>query len=205
MTSSIATILKDLIEPLDFVDKIAGLTHTAEVRQQIDENTTQVDRFPISCDVVDTVTCDTASRYKDLVPNDAYKSILYFEDGGTSNVGTRGKDTIYRSRLRLVGWLNGKKLGSTSCSTSGEAIKEILKTLPRNRFNSGDITRLQVRVNTIAPKTKAIFSRYTYNDQAQFLIYPFDYFAIDIDVTFHVNPSCLGSLVVGVEDPCNYL
>jgi len=203
MNRDIAIILKNLVEPLGFSDKIAGLVQTIHLVERISDDKSKKLSFPVSCDIQDLQDCVNNGRYKDLVPNDAYKSIVYFEDFGLIKTGTRGKNDIYNSRLRLVCWMNGQRLGKTDCSTASEAIKSILNVIPRNNANYGEYQRLRISMRQQVVKSKAIFSKYTYNDHMQYLIYPFDYFALDFDVSFHLNRDCLGDFQAGEYDKCN--
>jgi hypothetical protein len=207
MNQAIANIIKESIEDLDFVDKIAGLVSTQYMNI---EGVTK--SYPVACCVLDT--CKTGD-YNDLAPDSKYKSVIYFEDGGVSFVRAQGNFKYYQSRLRLVGWLNvkailGDECDASQCTYSSHAIMDIIRLLPEFPQNIAPFTRVYMEVTSQAIRDKAIFSKYTYNElQTQYLMSPYDYFALDITTTFgiclpgnQVYNSC-DDIVVSVTDCVN--
>ena len=51
-------------------------------------------------------------------------------------------------------------------------------------------------------KNTQIFSAYTFREEAQYLMFPFDYFALNISVTFEIDTECINDFVMGVPDDC---
>lgn len=191
MTSDIAAILRTYIETLPFKDKVGGLVKAITFMQEGEEGLRGIKKvMPVDCGVTHR-EC-TAGKYTDLMPNNKYKSVMYFEDGGT-NIITRDPGTFsFETKLTLVVWLNLKKLGKTGCSVSALAIGSILKAFPTKYVNSSPYTRIQISVDSQEPKTSAIFSKYTYDEEKlQYLMYPFDYFALNISVKFTIPESCI--------------
>ena len=184
MNQAIANIIKESIEDLDFVDKIAGLVSTQYMNI---EGVTK--SYPVACCVPDT--CKTGD-YNDLAPDSKYKSVIYFEDGGVSFVRAQGNFKYYQSRLRLVGWLNvkailGDECDASQCTYSSHAIMDIIRLLPEFPQNIAPFTQVYMEVTSQAVRDKAIFSKYTYNElQTQYLMSPYDYFALDIETTFSI-------------------
>lgn len=191
MNRDIANILKTYIEPLPFADKVGGLVKTVVFAQEGPDNTVVKKRMPIDCGT-SAKDC-VAGKYVDYMPNSKYKSVHYFEDGGATPIGRDSKGFTYQSNIKLVGWLNLKKLGKTGCGASALAISHILKAMPTNYRNSSPYTRILIKAESIDAKSDAIFtSKYTYDEEKlQFLMYPYDYYAINFRVQYTVPEACL--------------
>jgi len=113
--------------------------------------------------------------------------------------------TVQTTQVGLVCWLSQKRLGTNQCSITPLIVANIIKALGTNkRFNDGLYIKARIQVAGEVAKTPAIFGRYTFDEkQTQFLMYPFDYFALDIVVDFRVNADCIDDFVVGILDECN--
>lgn len=191
MNQGIANILKGYIDDLSFVDKIAGLVST-QYMTITDENGTKVTKsYPVAC-CTTADDCKTGA-YNDLTPNSAYKTVIYFEDGGVSLLESTGRFKKLRSRLRLVCWINVAKLNSDTCyidspcTASTNIIIEILRNIPE--FPVNHIPFMQVKFDVVnqVVRSNSVFSQYTYNEkQTQYLMSPYDYFALDIETTFAI-------------------
>ena len=190
MNQAIANIIKTQIEDLDFIDKIAGLVATQYVNIT-DENGNKVQkRYPVAC----CVTADDCKQgaYNDLAPDSKYKSVLYFEDRGVSFEKYESNWKYYQSNLRLVGWLNIKKIlgencDSSLCTYAAHAIADIIRHLPTHPQNIAPFDFVYSEVMSQAVRSNSIFSPYTYNElQVQYLMAPYDYFALDIQTSFAI-------------------
>ena len=193
MNSEIANILKDKIDGLPFVDRIAGLVTTLTLSEETEAGKKRK-TFPVACNV-SQADC-MAGRYQDLVPDTAKKSVLYFEEvEGAQMTGMEGNKMNFRSTLILVGWLNLKKMGLTDCGWSSTAVLQIIRELsaymqPSNHGNK--FIHFKVTGISQAKKTSAVFSKYTYDEAVtQYLIYPYDYFAVNIAFEFSINKNCI--------------
>lgn len=189
MNNKIANIIVDYIKELDWIDKLAGMTQVARVSQQSGDTKVEK-RYPISCAMTFDESCKKGC-YDELAPNSEYRSLIYFEDGSFAFTGKAGKKKYYQSTLRLVCWLNYKKLGG-GCGQTGNYIIDIIKSLPAFPVQVDDILGLNIEVMSQVPRSNAIFSQYTYNElQTQYLMLPYDYFALEIRTTFYVIPECV--------------
>lgn len=202
MTTDLAQILREQIEDLPFVERIAGLVRTQIMTEETDLGKKRKS-FPVACDV-SAEDCVKKGKYQDLVPNDKVKSVIYFEENGGSQFleFVRG-DYKYRSSLRLVGWLNLKKLGVTGCSYSANAVMQILSALPMKPFNAlSKYTRVEITGVSEMEKSNAIFAKYTYDEGvSQYLMYPFDFFALNITLEYIVPRACISEMIL--NDPLN--
>lgn len=193
--------------------RIAGIVQAVE---KVDPKTKQKFVFPVSCDV-DGTACWEQGRYFELLPNDLYRAVIYFEQ--LTDVRFEGyKDEkrrimIYRTNIRLVGWLNLKKLGSTDCTLTARVVLGIIKALTVNQGefsrNSGRFvvtdeayTNAVVEVEPVAQvrQDKSLFSRYTLKETN--LLYPWDYFAIELACVLYVGRECFDAVEAGTEIVC---
>jgi hypothetical protein len=142
------------------------------------------------------MTADACMKggYQDLCPNSKKKSVLYFEDRGLTFDHQEGNHLFYVSSLCLVCWLNlqliqdvGCKKDVTGCGTSGDYVLEVIKKFDYKPFNSGGLYGIMIHPPTQAERSVDIFSKYTYSEVAiQYLMAPFDYFALDFSVNFMI-------------------
>lgn len=193
MNQTVANILKGYLEDCesDFVDKIAGLVQTV-YENAIDKDGNKVQKaYPVSC----TFTADDCKNgnYNDLTPDSKYKTVIYFEDGGVTFNNRQGKFICYTSNLKLVCWINVKKYASgvcdigDPCTASAEIIKKILCCLPSQPVYATPFSRFMPTVVSEDIRSNSIFSKYTYNElQTQYLLYPYDFFALNIRTDFCV-------------------
>ena len=187
MNNKLANIIKGKISDLTWIDKIAGLVQTVNIK--IDKVSKS---YPISCDV-DYEVC-IKGAYQDLAPNSKKDSIVYFEDKGVSFVQRIGNRIKFRSSLRLVCWLNLKNIYGATCdaevehgNVSGDYVIEVIKALPSVPFSEGDFIGITITDISQAERSVDIFSKYTYNEQAtQYLLFPFDFFALDLQIEFTI-------------------
>jgi hypothetical protein len=191
MNQAIANIIKGYIDELTFVDKIAGLVSIQYMTMTDEGGAKTTKSYPVAC----CVTADDCKQgaYNDLTPNSAYKTVLYFEDGGVSVLETTGRFKKMRSRLRLVCWINVAKLYGDACATdspctaSTNIIIEIIRALPEFPVNYAPFMQVKFDVLNQLVRSNSIFSQYTYNEkQSQYLMSPYDYFSLDIETTFSI-------------------
>lgn len=185
MNNKIANIIVSYIKELDWIDKITGLTQVARVKQGDTEK-----RFPISCDMTFEDACKKGC-YDDLMPSSKRSSVIFFEDGAFSYVGQGGKKLQYESRLRMICWLNYKKLPG-GCGSTGDYILSIIKALPSQPVNKGGMISLSIIIAAQSPRSSDIFGKYTFDEKrSQFLMLPYDFFSLDIRTNFYVIPECV--------------
>lgn len=191
MNQAIADIIKTNIEDLSFVDKIAGLVSPVIVTVRDKENNEIEKIIPVAC----CVTADDCKdgSYNELMPDSKYKSVIYFEDKGVTFNRHEGRFKYYTSNVRLVCWLNvglilGDDCGSgNTCTYAATAIAGIIRALPTVPADVSPFVRVFSEVMSQEIRSKAIFSAYTYDEKhSQYLMYPYDYFALDIQTTYGI-------------------
>jgi hypothetical protein len=184
MNNKVAKILKVYLQNLAWSDKIAGLVQTANIRIQGPNDTIINKSYPISCDI----TADQCKKgaYQDLAPDSKKMSVMYFEDRGVSFIERIGNRLKFQSSLRLIGWLN-LCLISDSCGVSGDYVIDVIKALPSIPFTVPGFVSIFIDGISQVQRDVSIFGKYTYNEHAtQYLMYPFDYFALDLLIEFTV-------------------
>lgn len=203
MNAAIAELLKARLDDLLFLqdptisNKVGGLVRPIPRNM---EGKTKI--FPVACNVEDPLACDD-STIRELVPDGRYAVIIYFEDKGIPKKETsRTRGTSYRSIMRMVVWMDTSKLGPT-CTTGDIIQREINEAIEGGgrRYDLSPFMHVRHRVIGNAPKDPAIFSKYTYAEaERQFLNWPFDYFAIDIETEFRIFPGCEDQLIPSGAD-----
>ncbi len=207
------------IQALNYVEVYGGVvrTHRQKEFEDSDLNVSVYKKFPISCGAVgDVPTGQRVQRFRDLIPNDVYKSMLYWEikkgmqdTGGfapTTRTGTNEQVRVLKGSARLVGWLNLKKLGVTACNSAADAIFPLLPILNQTiKYPIIPIENAQVRFRLIgeAVRDVAIFSKYTYDPSQYTFFYPYDYFALDVSIELIQPLGCVPDFPISTEIECN--
>ncbi len=190
MNAKIANLLVDYISTLAWTDKIAGLVQTVKVSQQ-DGNRKIEKRYPVSCSINVSDPCINGC-YEDLIPDSKYASLIYFEDGGLSLQKTYRNRHYYQSNLRLVCWINYLNQRGGGCAATGNYMIDIINSLPSYPVNIDGFYGVFPQISSQVIRSSAIFDKYTYNEkQTQYLMLPYDYFALELRTTFFVINNCL--------------
>lgn len=201
MISQVGDIIIDRIEDLPFMDKYAGVVRIARYKDPTAEGTAKTKIFPVSCKITEE-QCDDG-RYMDLCPDSKKKSVLYLEDTSLRPTKKNGHIWEFTATYDLICWLNMPKLGFSDCSYSGIAIAGILKKIATRPFNSGIYQLVNIQFAGQKPKSINPFAKYTYDETiTQFLLYPYDYFALMLQVDFRVDMRCINIQDLGPALNC---
>ena len=196
MIHAITNTIKVKLDTLAWTERTAGLVVPA-TKYSAEGNAEFV--FPITSDM-NAVDCVQQGKYWDVVPNSAYKGALYVEQlSAVRFAGFEKKYTWmnFTVDLRVVGWVNLAKLGYTDPAKSGLFSMSVIAKLLEDRgvmdVDDPDYAGAKIYVEIIgeAEKNNSIFSRYTYQRFSHFLIYPFDYFAVDLRCRLLVSSACV--------------
>lgn len=195
MNARIAALLKDRISQFTYVDKLAGLVRAISYERNGERIT-----VPVCDDVDDQLACsDTAMR--DMVPDAAYQAIVYFEDRGLQSIQSRTRGLSYRSSLRLVCWINTAKFGSDS-EAGSKVMQQFIGAIDDGPYASSPFLGIRHRVEGVPQRGPGLFSPYTYPESArQYLLYPYDAFALDITTELRIIPGCEDEVTLG-NDEC---
>ena len=206
----IDTILSPQITALDFADKYAGIVRTINIAVDNQSETGIVKRYPVACNVVNG-DCANVGLYNELVPDDTKKSVIYWElIQPMTNAGFTKTNDFYNKRFkgvaRLVVWLNLAKLGLDECNGAIYTIPILEKILTtRGKIQSGIY---QNSLLWIEPKglvkqdINTIFGGYDYPKIKNYYLYPFDFYAIDVNFTLEQCLSKGGIFPTGAALDC---
>lgn len=214
----ILSYFADEIKALNFVEVYGGVARLHREKVVIDPklNLEQFKFMPISCAIDgDVAPGKRVQRFRELSPNDKYKSILYWEvsqpftDQGGFRSDRRSaaneKQRVMKGRARLIGWLNLQKLGVTACNSAADAIFALLPVLHRRlQYPTIPIENAEVEIKVISEVARefSIFSKYSYSPMQYTFFYPFDYFAIDVEVSAILPLGCIPDFPIANPIDC---
>lgn len=203
-------IIVGFLEPLvvggsgsnPFIDKLTGVVKPI-TKIDLDKDNKPIRKtFPVSCNV-NAEDCLSNGRYKDLTPDSKIGCMVYLEDVSSKFAGRDGRKYNWINQYRLVSWINQKKLGVDSCNVTSNIITTIIELLPEFPFNSGVFQRGEIDVIAQDPKSFNPFSKYSYDeDRTQYLMYPYDYFSLQIEFRYQLDKSCFTPFQKQTEIPC---
>lgn len=189
MNGRIASLLQDRISGFSYVDKIAGLVR-ALTKQREGKDIT----IPVGVGVIDDLQCDESTQ-RDMIPDNAYRCMVYFEDRGLRKIVQRTRGVSFESRLRLVCWINVEKLNG-DVAAADKIMQQFIGSLTSNLYNDGPFIGVRHQVEAIPERGKTLFSAYTYPEGVrQYLMLPYDAFAIDIVTALRIRPGCEDEVV----------
>jgi hypothetical protein len=209
MNKAVAAAIKSRLTTTPWLGLLAGLVSAQETVDVVTDentgNTRQVTyRYPVTADwhVLEGPVCDEVGLL-DVSPNTGYKSILYFEDQGVSVPARQGSWLNFTSQLRLVCWLNTSQFNASATDVPAVAMADIVGRITGNPFNHGSLSRIRVSLRGIPQAGRALFSPYTFNEAvSQYLMPPYDAFAIDLNVDFSISVNCTLDTSTQPTGPC---
>jgi hypothetical protein len=188
-------MLKDIIDYINneittgmlWSDKIGGIVQPMKLTQKQGDKTI-IKIIPAYYNDAQGV-CDK-STFKQFIPDSTFKSIIYWElNNDVQIVEETSRMNKYTASLRLVVWLNLKKIDSTIINTDALA-DEILNLIPKSINQTMPLIFANIKAASYLTGEK-IFSKYTYNEaEQQYLTLPYSAFAFDFNIIFRTN-SCL--------------
>lgn len=189
MNVLVAKIIKDLLSPLPYFDLAAGLVQVI-TKSESSENKSVTKRFPMEVDVSEEANSNA------LYPREDINGMFFLEDGGAKSEGQND----WTSDLTLVCWFCPKKIASNPEAVAANALADISDTF-KTFQNSSPVSRLKINIVSMPQRDAAIFSKYTFDEgQTQFLMPPFDFFALKLKCSYRLNPNCLTPL--NPPSPC---
>ena len=200
MNKELSIVLRDRISDLLYVEKVSGLVQVFNKLISVDEGGNIVKKIPVTSSAT-FENCNTEQKLVEMIPDSSIKGMVYFEDQGINQPAKVPNGMSYKSSLRLVCWLNTNLISSQSdMLLSARVMNDIIKRLVVNPFNSIPFTRVTVLVQNIV-QDNSIFSKYSYSEQeTQYLMAPFEYFAIDFLISYTVPFACPSPVMIS-ESP----
>lgn len=196
MNKEIAHILKERLisSNYKFADVIAGMVQTVQYDTNDGDGRKVIQKMPYSTDVVLAPDCHIGLE-RALVPDSSKRGIAYFEDLGINFVERKSNGhQFFKSRLMLIVWMNKSRLvGDKYVDISTFAITQAIQSMKIDTIeNVGNFSRFQVKANRIPLQDNNIFSRYSYDERInQYLMPPFDFFGLELEINFSVHPNCV--------------
>ena len=195
MNASLAELLKLRLQSFSYVEKLAGLVRPTTYERHGSKIT-----IPIASNVEDVLQCG-GSTLQEMVPDERYRAIVYFEDMGSVPVKSRTRGVSWSSKVRLVCWLNTAKLGGNTLA-GDSVVQQFVHAIRSNLYNSGPFIGVRHKIVGMPMKGPGLFSQYTYPDSArQYLMPPFDAFGLDIETEFRIKAGCEPE-VSGTDGSC---
>lgn len=203
----IDTFLSPSIAALDWVGRYGGVVKTLYKEVQEKGGKTTIKKFPIACDVT-PVDCENQSIFETLIPDDAFKSVVYWEEVSPfTNIGqTQTKkfnERKFKGTARIVVWLNLAKLGITNCKDGALTIPSLEKILTKQgKIQSGVFAGSHLWIipkQVLQQDINTIFGKYDYPKLKNFFAYPFDFYAIDVD--FEMNQCLSNDTTLPISQP----
>ncbi|MEL6803856.1 MAG: hypothetical protein AAFO91_08765, partial [Bacteroidota bacterium] len=153
--------------------------------------------------------CIAENRMYDLVPNDAYANLLYFEQlEDLRQARTESSRSMkFAGRVRLVYWLNLPKMGVQQANQMEvqSAVSSVLTAVLDDNFpiNQPFPSRIEYSSFSIVKSSEEIFKNYSYDaNMSAMLLYPYDFGAIDFMASIDFNKSCINEFNLGPQIDC---
>ena len=198
MTYLIEQVLRSPIQALNWVEKYGGV-----VRPYLDKSKNPTQVYPITAYNSDPA-CTETDVFTPITPNDQFKSVVYWEYNGGSNIDLR--ERAYQTaveRLRFVAWINPKKQGVTpAAGLSSVYAADFVSRIAKVNTATVSTIPIQIvttRANIIQVETDTVFGRYSYGDKQHLFVQPFEWFAIDFEFLVTM-PNMCASLIT-IDDP----
>jgi hypothetical protein len=200
MTAQIATFVKGKLQPvLPFIDKFGGLVAMLVYQEETADGGTVEKRFPVSHDT-NAQDCLANNNQREFVPDGSnYNGIAYLENQSLTVGGSTAGGTQYTASLRFVCWYNSEKITGVAADDQllTQLIDRIQRTLTASIWNSAPFSRIRVVLRDVLVRDRSIFGAFTYSEaETQYLMPPFDYFAVDMTINFVVPRACVPALTL---------
>ena len=206
MIRLIEQTLKPLVEAMGYVGQYGGIAKPVVIPMETENGT--INRvFPVSC-YLSAFDCFETGKYNDLVPDDQYASIAYFEQRGGATItvdGPKRNRWFFTEQLRFVCWLNYPKLGIGDClGPERFALQFLSNILTVHEMSVDGLTgRVNItRASIVDRDHRKIFGQYSYSDKQWAFFHPYDYFAVDFTAQLEIPGGCVNDVTLGSEITC---
>ena len=179
------------IEALNFSEVVGGVAVPITHKIMSGDKTTNK-TFPAYKKSQDM--CGTGD-YISLVPDSSKRSVIYFEDLGSTIVNETSDFLDMSARVKLIWWLNMKLINEAVNPV--DIVKLLLNVFPKYIQSVGTSCKIFIYPQSQDQKSAAIFNRYTYDEtMKQYLMYPFDYGAMTFEIRYSVGKSCQQQIAI---------
>lgn len=202
--------IRSTITGLNFVERYGGIVRPVTVERAGRDGNRFSDVYPVSR-YANLKTCfDTGDNLDDLIPDDRYKSIAYWEQRSNVDVVPGGaKDQYWRAAvdLRLVVWLNLYRLGLTNYADTDKMELQALKEV-RNLAGTQIVDGVyRFAIHSVNPRPvirepRNVFAPYSYNEKEWAFHFPYSFFAVDFTFNLMFAAGCIQAVELGEESEC---
>lgn len=192
MLTSVAEVLADKLRTMPFLSKVGGIARAQKLK--VGAVTKTLPAYP-----------DPTKKagYYWLYPESSETGIAYFENLGNEKSGeiAAGRGYQYRAQVRLIVWINSKRLSPPDLGAIQSACVGALQGKHSSPFPG--IISILVEPNKEAIQSAELFSKYTYDEsESQFLMLPYEYFGFDFYVTYVLMNGCPIPNIVKTDEQC---
>jgi hypothetical protein len=100
----------------------------------------------------------------------------------------------YEATLRFVCWLSMKKLGYDTTEGTSDFVLDTIRTIQNIKIDTSTIPGVRKAWIRFADQLKRdhqlIFGKYSYGNQSDLFVYPYDFFAINAKLTIEMTQKC---------------
>lgn len=160
--------------------------------------------YPVVCNA-DLNQCENQDPQVCLIPSDEWRSMAYLElIRFAKDRNNKTKHESWSGSVRLVVWLNLAKLGINSCDQTCLFTASIIKKLnsKKSNYDLGFPAHVKIKVEREENNKRNIFSAYSPKLYRNWMLYPCDYFALDISIQALFDPKCLPEPTIGEPIEC---
>lgn len=194
MQRTICNLFREAIATsgLEWLDVVAGMVEPIQVTTRQGEGsqvaTIPAWRYPFRDG------CNKGADYVTCIPLTENASLLYMEASNQNNIAHTSRFDEYVLPITLVGWVNLKKINTTYASAS-ECVDELLSIIPKQLPNQSPYNTIRVDVEAVN-RDIAVVNRYDINEaENQMWMYPFDFFTINLRITYRRTHVCHGNVI----------
>lgn len=185
-------IINKTLSSISYLDKMSGIAKVYPLVQE-GENRALIKKIPVST-YTNAEQCNAKTIHQfDLIPDSRLRGMIYFEELAPIRViEKRTAGNRYESALRLVCWLNPQLLDAAEDPkrVGTKVLVDVIKRLTEEQmFHDPEkmFSAITIDVVAVPEKTSQLFNRYDYDEKlTQYLMFPFDYFAIDLSIKYLV-------------------
>lgn len=201
--------LRSTITGLNFIERYGGIVRPVTQVREGEEDRRYSDTFPVSR-YVSVSDCFNSGMYRDLIPDESYKSVAYWEQRGNGDIrqgGPKGNQWQATQDMRFVCWLNFKKLGLTNYDATDQLelylIERVHTQNGQTQSVSGYTFRTGItRFRPVERSPRVVFASYTYDEMEWAFSWPYGFFAVDFTIQAELAAGCITTPSLGTEITC---
>lgn len=201
MQRYISELVKDAINAtaLSWLDRVCGMVETIQ-EKVVTANGTTVKQYPAYRHPGQR-GCDAGNNYDRCIPDTKFKSLIYLEADSPNVETTTANYDEYSMRINVVIWCNLTKINPSYYDATAIA-DELMGSLPDRLTALGAYHTIRLDIVGCSRDTGMI-NKYSYDEaESQYLIYPFDFSVITLNLRYRRTNNCHGSTVLN-PSTCN--